>query len=73
VTTPHRPPVRPAPLGDQEATRAKHGAVVVGIDGSASAVRAAVWAGAEARRRERPLRLVQVYTLPQVHTGLPTR
>lgn len=42
------------------------GAVVAGIDGSASAVRAAVWAGAEAVRRERPLRLVQVYALPQV-------
>ncbi|MFG1643555.1 universal stress protein [Amycolatopsis sp. NPDC049252] len=42
------------------------GAVVAGIDGSASAVQAAVWAGAEARRRGRPLRLVQIYTLPQV-------
>ncbi|MEU5266593.1 universal stress protein [Amycolatopsis sp. NPDC021455] len=42
------------------------GAVVAGIDGSASAVRAAVWAGAEAVRRGRPLRLVQVYALPQV-------
>ncbi|MDT7799644.1 MAG: hypothetical protein QOI78_3077 [Actinomycetota bacterium] len=43
------------------------GAVVAGIDGSTSAVRAAVWAGAEACRRGRPLRLVQIYTLPQVH------
>ncbi|WP_372661333.1 universal stress protein [Amycolatopsis kentuckyensis] len=42
------------------------GAVVAGIDGSSSAVRAAVWAGGEAARRGRPLRLVQVYTLPQV-------
>lgn len=42
------------------------GAVVVGIDGSTSAVHAAVWAGAEAQRRARPLRLVQVYALPQV-------
>ncbi|MGW3960606.1 universal stress protein [Amycolatopsis sp. NPDC005003] len=42
------------------------GAVVTGIDGSASAVQAAVWAGAEAVRRGRPLRLVQVYALPQV-------
>ncbi|MGK3206816.1 universal stress protein [Amycolatopsis sp. MEPSY49] len=42
------------------------GAVVAGIDGSGSAVRAAVWAAAEAVRRGRPLRLVQVYALPQV-------
>lgn len=42
------------------------GSVVAGIDGSSSAVQAAVWAGAEAARRGRPLRLVQVYTLPQV-------
>ncbi|MEQ0557980.1 universal stress protein [Amycolatopsis sp. NEAU-NG30] len=41
-------------------------AIVAGIDGSASARRAAVWAGAEAVRRGRPLRLVQVYALPQV-------
>ncbi|GAB3147500.1 universal stress protein [Amycolatopsis stemonae] len=43
------------------------GAVVAGIDGSPSAVQAAVWAGAEAVRRGRPLRLVQVYSLPQVN------
>jgi nucleotide-binding universal stress UspA family protein len=42
------------------------GAVVAGIDGSGSALRAAVWAGAEAVRRGRPLRLVQIYTVPQV-------
>jgi len=42
------------------------GAVVVGIDGSAAAVDAAVWAGAEAVRRTRPLRLVSVYALPEV-------
>jgi nucleotide-binding universal stress UspA family protein len=42
------------------------GAIVAGIDGSGSAVQAAVWAGAEAVRRGRPLRLVQVYALPQV-------
>jgi len=42
------------------------GAIVAGIDGSSSAVRAAVWAGAEARRRGRPLRLVQIYALPPV-------
>ncbi|MET8846807.1 universal stress protein [Amycolatopsis sp. NPDC004625] len=42
------------------------GAVVAGLDGSASAVQAAVWAGAEAVRRSRPLRLVHVYALPQV-------
>ena len=40
--------------------------VVAGIDGSASAVQAAIWAGAEAVRRRRLLRLVQVYALPQV-------
>ncbi|HEY3481654.1 MAG TPA: universal stress protein [Streptomyces sp.] len=42
------------------------GAVVAGIDGSSSALRAAVWAGAEAVRRGRPLRLVQIYALPPV-------
>ncbi|MGW5718602.1 universal stress protein [Amycolatopsis sp. NPDC003865] len=42
------------------------GAVVAGIDGSSSAVQAAVWAGGEAARRGRRLRLVQVYALPQV-------
>ncbi|MEV4049993.1 universal stress protein [Amycolatopsis sp. NPDC049688] len=47
------------------------GAVVAGIDGSGSAVQAAVWAGAEAVRRGRPLRLVQVYALPQVQTPVP--
>ncbi|WP_181770630.1 universal stress protein [Amycolatopsis pittospori] len=40
------------------------GAVVAGIDGSGSAVRAAVWAAGEASRRNRPLRLVNVYTVP---------
>jgi nucleotide-binding universal stress UspA family protein len=43
-------------------------AVVVGIDGSESAVHAAVWAGAEASRRSLPLRLVAVYFVP--HTGM---
>jgi len=70
VTAPHGEPRRPAPLDDQEATRATHGAVVAGIDGSASAVRAAAWAGTEALRRGRPLRLVQVYALPQVHAPI---
>ncbi|WP_370962569.1 universal stress protein [Amycolatopsis sp. cg9] len=42
------------------------GAIVAGIDGSSSAVGAAGWAAAEAHRRGRPLRLVQVYALPQV-------
>jgi len=46
------------------------GAVVAGIDGSPSAVHAAVWAGTEARRRGRPLRLVQIYTLPRVNTPI---
>ncbi|MFK0246078.1 universal stress protein [Amycolatopsis azurea] len=42
------------------------GAVVVGIDGSESARRAAVWAAGEATRRGRRLRLVHVYAVPQV-------
>jgi nucleotide-binding universal stress UspA family protein len=46
------------------------GAVVAGVDGSASATQAAVWAGAEALRRRRPLRLVHVYALPQVHAPI---
>ncbi len=49
---------------------ATRGAVVAGVDGSAAAVHAAVWAGAEARRRRRPLRLVHVHALPQVHTPI---
>ncbi|WP_326948273.1 universal stress protein [Amycolatopsis sp. NBC_01307] len=49
---------------------APRGAVVAGVDGSAAAVHAAVWAGAEARRRRRPLRLVHVHALPQVHTPI---
>jgi nucleotide-binding universal stress UspA family protein len=44
-------------------------AVVVGIDGSSSAVRAGVWAAGEASRRQLPLGLVHVYTVPR--TGLP--
>ncbi|MEV7098621.1 universal stress protein [Amycolatopsis sp. NPDC051045] len=46
------------------------GAIVAGIDGSSSAVQAAVWAGTEAHRRGRPLRLVQVYTLPNVRSPI---
>ncbi|MEV6873141.1 universal stress protein [Amycolatopsis sp. NPDC051128] len=46
------------------------GAVVAGIDGSSSAVRAAVWAGSEALRRGRPLRLVQIYALPPVNAPM---
>ncbi|RSN60953.1 universal stress protein [Amycolatopsis sp. WAC 04182] len=42
------------------------GAVVVGIDGSGSARRAGVWAAAEAVKRGKRLRLVHVYTVPQV-------
>jgi nucleotide-binding universal stress UspA family protein len=61
VTTPH---------GHPEAARATPGAVVAGVDGSSSAVRAAVWAGAEALRRGRPLRLVQVYAVPQVRAPI---
>ncbi|KZB85817.1 universal stress protein [Amycolatopsis regifaucium] len=41
-------------------------AVVVGIDGSGSAKRAAVWAAAEAVKRGKRLRLVHVYAVPQV-------
>ncbi|MFC5286755.1 universal stress protein [Actinokineospora guangxiensis] len=40
--------------------------VVVGVDGSESAVDAAVWAGEEARRLGVPLRLVHVCALPPV-------
>ncbi|WP_192783032.1 universal stress protein [Amycolatopsis lexingtonensis] len=47
-----------------------HGAVVAGVDGSSSGLRAAVWAGAEALRRNRPLRLVQVYALPPVRAPI---
>jgi nucleotide-binding universal stress UspA family protein len=46
------------------------GAIVVGVDGSSSAVRAAVWAATEAYKRRLPLRLVHVYTVPRA--GLPT-
>ncbi|QXV56442.1 universal stress protein [Amycolatopsis sp. TNS106] len=42
------------------------GAVVVGIDGSGSARRAAVWAAGEAAKRGKRLRLVHVYTVPPV-------
>ncbi|WP_039923425.1 universal stress protein [Amycolatopsis decaplanina] len=45
---------------------AAEGAVVVGIDGSGSARRAAVWAAGEAAKRGERLRLVHVYTIPQV-------
>lgn len=43
-----------------------HGAVVVGIDGAGSALRAAVWAGGEASRRGSPLRLVHCFSVPRV-------
>ncbi|UMP07252.1 universal stress protein [Amycolatopsis sp. EV170708-02-1] len=42
------------------------GAVVVGIDGSGSARRAAVWAAGEAAKRGKRLRLVHVYVVPPV-------
>ncbi|MEU7785532.1 universal stress protein [Amycolatopsis sp. NPDC049159] len=64
------PGVRPAPLDGRRAARATHGAVVAGVDGSSSALRAAVWAGTEALRRNRPLRLVQVYALPPVRAPI---
>ncbi|MBL3752742.1 universal stress protein, partial [Mycobacteroides abscessus] len=34
--------------------------ILVGIDGSASALHALTWAGAEAQRRNLPLRLVHI-------------
>ncbi|MFI7117368.1 universal stress protein [Amycolatopsis sp. NPDC049868] len=42
------------------------GTVVVGIDGSGSARRAAVWAAGEAEKRGKRLRLVHVYVVPPV-------
>ncbi|TEA08410.1 universal stress protein [Mycobacteroides salmoniphilum] len=45
--------------------RIPESAVVVGIDGSRSAVRAALWAVDEALHREVPLRLVHVVPAPQ--------
>ncbi len=45
--------------------RAHESAVVVGIDGSRSAVRAALWAVDEALHREVPLRLVHVAPQPE--------
>lgn len=45
--------------------RIPESAVVVGIDGSRSAVRAALWAVDEALQREVPLRLVHVVPAPQ--------
>ncbi|AGM07220.1 universal stress protein [Amycolatopsis keratiniphila] len=42
------------------------GAVAVGIDGSGSARRAAVWAAGEAAKRGKRLRLVHVYVVPPV-------
>ncbi|NUT52165.1 MAG: universal stress protein [Saccharothrix sp.] len=41
--------------------------IVVGVDGSASAVRAAEWAAAQAARHRLPLKLVHAYSLP-THT-----
>ncbi|HEU5470793.1 MAG TPA: universal stress protein [Actinophytocola sp.] len=38
--------------------------IVVGIDGTTAALRAAEWAAAEAVRRDRPLRLVHTYEIP---------
>ena len=38
--------------------------IVVGVDGSSSAVRAARWAAAEALRRDLPLRLVHTFDIP---------
>ncbi|WP_199432261.1 universal stress protein [Qaidamihabitans albus] len=40
------------------------GKVVAGVDGSPSAVNAAVWAATEAGRRNEPLRLVHAYVVP---------
>lgn len=38
--------------------------IIVGVDGSSSAVHAARWAAAEARRRRLPLRLVHAFDIP---------
>jgi nucleotide-binding universal stress UspA family protein len=45
--------------------------IVVGIDGSSSAIHAARWGAFEAARRRVPLRLVHVYTVPRAgRTGI---
>ncbi|MDP9641037.1 nucleotide-binding universal stress UspA family protein [Actinopolyspora lacussalsi] len=43
----------------------RNGRIVVGTDGSDSAVRAALWAADEARRRSAVLRLVHGYAMPE--------
>lgn len=44
--------------------------IVVGVDGSLSALRAVRWAAGEAARRRVPIRLVSVYTVPvETHGG----
>lgn len=49
-------------------------AVVAGVDGSASALRAVRWAAHEAVRRGAPLRLVHVcYLVPVRHSGRSRR
>lgn len=50
----------PSPRIENPVNTNSSGAVVVGIDGSAAAVRAALWAVAEAKARSVPLRLVAV-------------
>ncbi|MFD8498415.1 universal stress protein [Amycolatopsis sp. NPDC059657] len=49
---------------------ATEGAVVAGVDGSSSALDAALWAGAEAARRQLTLRLVHTYTIPVVRAPI---
>ncbi|MDQ3886217.1 MAG: universal stress protein, partial [Actinomycetota bacterium] len=49
------------------------GAVVVGIDGSESALQATRWAAVEARSMQRPLRLVHGSIWPVVHHPTPLR
>jgi len=44
--------------------------IVVGVDGSASSIRAAEWAVAEAALRGVPLRLVQAFESPAVWLGM---
>ena len=63
--------VTPSPLEgatavgeDREPTLGRADIVVVGIDGSSHARRAAHWAATEADRRHAQLRLVHAYTLP---------
>jgi nucleotide-binding universal stress UspA family protein len=52
------------PEGEQTLSASRRGPVVVGVDGSASALQAVRWAAAEAARRGAVLRLVATYAVP---------